>query len=53
MLGHKCSVSNSRFLDSGHQALSGKPAAFPEFVYIAVILIYVSASNRSLNRLNL
>jgi len=35
-------------------ALTAKPAtAFPEFVYIAVILSYVSACNCSLNRLNL
>ena len=27
--------------------------AFPEVVYIAVILSYISASNCSLNRLNL
>ena len=34
--------------------IDGKPAtAFPEFVYIAVILSYISASNCSLNRLNL
>ena len=36
------------------QALTEKPAtAYPEFFYITVILIYVSASNCFLNRLNL
>jgi len=45
-------VRNSK--PEGHQALSAKPAtAFPEFVYIIVILSYVSACNCSLNRLNL
>jgi len=34
--------------------IEGKPAtAFPEIVYITVILSYISASDCSLNRLNL
>jgi len=38
----------------GPQALMAKPATtFPEIVYITVILSYVSASNCSLNHLNL
>jgi len=52
MLGHKCSFPNNHFLDSGRirnnkapHALTAKPAtAFPEVVYITVILSYVSAS---------
>jgi len=40
--------------NKGPQALTTKSAtAFPEIVYIAVILSYISASNCSLNRLNL
>jgi len=60
MLVHECNFPNSHFLDSvirntkGPQALKAKPAtAFPEIVYITVILSCVSARNRSLNRLNL
>jgi len=35
-------------MTKGRQALHAKPAtAFPEFVYITVILSYVSASNCS------
>ena len=38
----------------GPQVLAAKPAtAFPEVVYISVILRYVFASNCSLNRLHL
>jgi len=55
--------SKQPFFDSGRkkkqrvltpQALTTKPAiCFPEIVYITVILSYVSASDCSLNRLNL
>jgi len=41
-------------ITQGHQALAANPAiAFPEFIVIAVIMCYVSASKCSLNRLNL
>jgi len=41
-------------MTKGPQASMAKLAtAFPEIVYITVISIYVSASNCSLNRLNL
>jgi len=60
ILGHKCSFPKRYFLfmseeiTKGPHALTVKPAtAFPEIIYITVILSYVSASNCSLNRTNL
>jgi len=44
----------SEEITKGPHALTVKPAtAFPEIIYITVILSYVSASNCSLNRTNL
>jgi len=41
-------------MTKGLQALAEKSAiAFPEIIYITVIVSYVSASNCSLDRLNL